>query len=217
VVSVWPGCAGFGQIIQEATGILKAGGLVAYPTDTLYGLAACIDIPEAVERVFAVKGRSDEKALPLLLAREEDLVKVAVDISAVARYLAETFWPGPLTLILQRSMAVPDRVVGGGNTVAVRIPHHAVPLALVAALGVPITGTSANLSGGLSPRRASDVMEAIGDKVDLVLDAGPCPGGIGSTVVDVTVEPPRMLRQGAISEAEVLATINRARQQIQQG
>jgi L-threonylcarbamoyladenylate synthase len=207
IIAVWPGCHEFLQIVRTAVDVLRGGGLVAYPTDTLYGLAAHGLMPEAIEKVFAVKGRSSEKALPLLLAQDEQLDEMAIDISPVARRLAREFWPGALTLVVRRSSRVPDAVVGGGLTVALRVPHHAVPLGIVAALGAPITGTSANRSGGPLPRLASQVMDAIGTEVDLILDGGPCPGGIGSTVLDVTVNPPRILRLGEVTEAEITQVI----------
>ena len=210
---MWPGCIEFRQIIAEAVEVLRGGGLVAYPTDTLYGLGAHAYLPVAVERVFAAKGRAVEKALPLLLAREEDLECVAADVPDRAWQLARAFWPGALTLVLRRGPPLPDVVVGGGPTVAVRVPHHAVPLALVAALGAPITGTSANRAGEPAPRLASEVVAALGEEVDLVLDGGPCPGGVGSTVVDVTVHPPRILRKGAVSEAEIAAVLEDIRLQ----
>ncbi len=203
VISVWPGCAKFHQIIAKALEVLRGGGVVAYPTDTLYGLGANAYLPAAVEKVFAIKGRAAEKALPLLLAETQQMREVAEDIPAIAWDLADALWPGPLTMVLCRSPRVPDIVVGKGPTVAVRVPHHAVPLALAAGLGAPITGTSANRAGGPAPIRAPQVAEALGSEVDLILDAGPCPGGIGSTVLDLTVSPPRVLRQGAVTMEEL--------------
>ncbi|MCL5025320.1 MAG: L-threonylcarbamoyladenylate synthase, partial [Chloroflexi bacterium] len=167
----------FQQIVADAAEVLRGGGLVVYPTDTLYGLGAHAFTPAAVERVFALKGRAAEKPVPLLLARPEDMESVALDIPDLAWELADAFWPGALTLVLKRHPLVLDIVTGGGPTVAVRVPHHAVPLGLVAALGVPITGTSANPAGKPGPRTASEAVEALGDGVDLVLDGGPCPIG----------------------------------------
>ncbi len=203
VVSVWPGCMEFREIVANAVEVLRRGDLVVYPTDTLYGLGANAYMPAAVERVFALKDRDAEKALPLLLAHAEDMEAVAVDIPAVAWQLADEFWPGALTLVLKRGPRVPDTVTGGGDTVAVRVPHHAVPLGIVAALGAPIVGTSANRSGEPAPRRVEDLSDAVRNGVDLILDGGPCPGGVGSTVLDLTVSPARILRPGAVSAEEL--------------
>jgi L-threonylcarbamoyladenylate synthase len=207
-VSVWPGCMEFHQIVAGAVEVLQRGGLVVYPTDTLYGLGAHAYMPGAVERVFALKGRDAEKALPLLMARAEDMESVAAQVPAVAWRLASEFWPGALTLVLKRGPHVPDIVTGGGDTVAVRVPHHAVPLAVVAGLWAPIVGTSANRSGQPAPRRVEDLSDALREGVDLILDGGPCPGDTGSTVLDLTATPARILRAGAVTAEELRAIVD---------
>jgi len=183
--------------LHKATMILKEGGLVAFPTDTVYGVGAHAFLPHAVERIYQAKERPREKAIPLLLARPEDMEQVAHGIPPLAWLLARRFWPGGLTLVLPRKPVVPD-VVSGGPTVAVRVPDHPVPLALIGALGAPLAATSANLSGHPSPVTAEEVMVELGGRIELLLDGGACPGGVPSTILDLTTDPPALLRAGAI-------------------
>ena len=189
--------------IEEGISILREGGIVAFPTDTVYGLGAAVSNPEAVAMVYVVKGRPRDMALPLLLADISQISEVAGSVTAVAWRLAEKFLPGALTLVLPRSKSVPDIVAAGGMTVAVRAPNHPVPVALVLGLGAPIVGTSANLSGKPSALTAGEVYAQFGDKIDLVIDGGRCPGGKESTIVDVTGEAPLVLREGAITIEEL--------------
>ncbi len=190
---------------QVAMGIsiLRQGGVVAFPTDTVYGLGVGVNIPQAVERVYQVKGRPVNMALPLLLADISQINEVAEPVPPIAWILAKKFLPGALTMVLPRSGLVPDTITAGGETVAIRIPAHPVPIALVRGLGMPIVGTSANLSGKPSALTANDVYSQLGDKVDLVINGGRCPGGKESTIIDVTGEVPVVLREGAISEEEL--------------
>ena len=190
---------------QVAMGIaiLRQGGLVAFPTDTVYGLGVGVNIPQAVERVYQVKGRPANMALPLLLADISQINEVAEPVPSIAWLLAKKFLPGALTMVLPRSKSVPDTITAGSETVAIRIPDHPVPVALVRGLGMPIVGTSANLSGKPSALTAGDVYSQFGDKVDLVIDGGRCPGGRESTIIDVTGKVPVILREGAISEREL--------------
>lgn len=189
--------------IEKGIAILKQGGLVAFPTDTVYGLGACAYIPQAVERVYQVKGRARDMALPLLVANNTQISEVAENIPPLAWLLIRRFLPGALTLVLPKSKSVPDVVTAGGKTVGVRIPAHPVPIALIEGLAAPIVGTSANLTGQPSPLTADEVYAQLGDKVDLIIDGGRCPGGRESTVVDVTGETPVVLREGAISIEEL--------------
>ncbi|MFQ5934127.1 MAG: L-threonylcarbamoyladenylate synthase [Dehalococcoidia bacterium] len=189
--------------IQHAVELLRQGRLVAYPTDTLYGLGAHAFIEEAVERVYEVKGREEDKPMPLLLGSIEDLRLVAEKIPEMAVALATRFWPGALTLVLYSLPSVPTKVTGGGNTVAVRVPNHPVPRELVRRLGAPITGTSANRSGGPSPVTAGDVREQLANLVDLIIDGGTCPSSQPSTVVDVAGDRPVLVREGVVSREEV--------------
>jgi len=187
------------QQVEEGISILKQGGVVAFPTDTIYGLGAAANLPYAVEKIYQVKQRPRDRALPLLLADVSEISQVAHPVPRIAWLLARAFLPGALTLVLPKSESVPDIITGGGNTVAVRVPAHPVPLALVRGLGAPVVGTSANISGQPSPLTAEEVSNQFADKIELVIDGGRCPGGKESSVVDVTGEAPVLLREGAIS------------------
>jgi L-threonylcarbamoyladenylate synthase len=191
------------QQVEQAISILKQGGIVAFPTDTVYGLGACISIPQAVERVYQVKERPRSMALSLLLADKSQIAQVAEPVPPIAWLLADKFLPGALTMVLPRAKSVADLVTGGGKTVAVRIPAHPVPVALIQGVGTPIVGTSANLSGKPSALTAEEVYAQLGNKVDLIIDGGRCPGGKESTIVDLTGEAPVLLREGAISREEL--------------
>lgn len=189
--------------VRQGVEILKKGGIVAFPTDTLYGIGAHAYREEAVKRVFAAKNRPSLTPLPLLLADVENLEEVASDIPSVAWQLIDRFLPGALTLVLKRSSRVSDVVTAGSESVAVRIPNHPTPLALIRGLGAPITGTSANISGGPDPLTAEDVRRQMGYKVDLIIDGGRCSGGIGSTVLDLTGPSPVIRREGAIAREAI--------------
>jgi len=189
--------------IERGISILRQGGLVAYPTDTVYGLGACANLPQAVERIYKVKERPQNMPLPLLLADVSQITEFAEQASPVARILIRHFWPGALTLVLPKSNSVLDIITAGGATIAVRVPAHPVPVALAEGLGTPIVGTSANLSGMPSPLTASEVYSQLGDKIDWIINGGRCPGGRESTIVDVTGEVPIILREGAISREEL--------------
>ncbi len=191
------------QQIELGVSILKQGGLVAFPTDTVYGLGANANLSQAVARVYQVKQRPQNMALPLLLANKSQISEVAKFVPPIAWLLADKFLPGALTIVLYKSNSVPDTITAGGVTIAVRIPAHPVPIALVQGLGTPIVGTSANLSGKPSALTADEVCSQFGDKVDLVIDGGRCPGGRESTIIDVTGEVPVILREGAISGEEL--------------
>ncbi len=191
------------QQVDRGISILKRGGIVAFPTDTVYGLGACANQHHAVERIYQVKERPRNMALPLLLAHILQISEVAEPVPLIAWLLAHTFLPGALTIVLQKSNSVPDIITGGGKTIAVRVPSHPIPVALADGLGIPIVGTSANLSGKPSVLTADEVYSQFGDKIDLVIDGGRCPGGIESTIVDVTGETPVVLREGAISREEL--------------
>jgi L-threonylcarbamoyladenylate synthase len=191
------------QQIEKGISILKQGGIVAFPTDTVYGLGACADLPQAVERVYEVKERPQNIPLPLLLADVSQITEVAEPVTPIARLLINSFLPGALTIVLPKSNSVSDIITAGSTTIAIRIPAHPVPIALIEGLGTPIVGTSANLSGRPSPLTAAEVYSQLGDKIDLIIDGGCCPGGKESTIVDVTSETPVVLREGAISRAEL--------------
>jgi L-threonylcarbamoyladenylate synthase len=189
--------------LAEAVAVLKGGGLVAYPSDTVYGLGAAAGDARAVERVFAVKDRDAEKAVSLLLADAADLAPICAQVPFLARVFAQHYWPGPLTLVLRRSPAFHSAALGGGDTVAVRVPDHPFLRELIRALGEPITGTSANRSGRPACRSAQEVEQELGDAVDLIIDGGPSREGPESTVVSLTGSLPVVLREGAIPRVDV--------------
>ena len=188
-----------------ATALLRDSGVVAYPTDTVYGLGAVVYDTDAVSTLFALKGRDRSQGVPVLIAVESQLAEVAAEVPDAALALAERFWPGALTLVLRRGPLIPALVAGGGDTVAVRLPAHPCPQALVSAVGAPITGTSANRHGGPEPASAEEVQRQLGDSVRLVLDGGPSARAIPSTIVDVTSPTPRLVRAGAIAIDELRA------------
>lgn len=194
--------------LEEALGVLRRGGLLAYPTDTVYGLGANAFDPRAVARVFEAKDRPLTEALPVLIPDVLYLPWVARDIPEVAWRLALAFWPGALTLVLPRTAEVPDEVCAGGTTVAVRVPGHPLPRALSRLLEAPITGTSANISGQPSPVTASGVLAQLGDRLDYVVE-GECYLGKESTVVEIAGfnATPRLIREGAIPWSAVQEVI----------
>lgn len=187
------------QQIETALLVLQRGGLVAYPTDTVYGLGADAANPDAVRRVFAAKRRPADLPLPLLAADLDMLHRAAPGAPEDVLARLSAFIPGALTIVAPAAPWVPPEVTAGGPSVAVRVPGHDLCRALCAALGGPIVGTSANLSGGPTPRTADEVVRQLGDSVDYVIE-GECSGGVESTVLDLTVDPPNVLRHGAIAE-----------------
>jgi L-threonylcarbamoyladenylate synthase len=188
--------------VTRAAEVLLRGGLVAFPTETVYGLGARALDPEAVAGIFAAKGRPSNNPVIVHVLGVDDALLLARDLSPLARKLLAAFWPGPLTVVVRRSKAVPDVVTAGGPTVALRSPSHPVARLLIEQSG-PIAAPSANRSTELSPTTAAHVVESLGDRVDLVLDGGQCDRGIESTVVDATGDVPRILRPGSISRAEI--------------
>ena len=191
--------------IRDAAARLRAGELVAFPTETVYGLGAHALDADAVTRIFAAKGRPAWNPVIVHVADVAQARPLVREWPPAAARLAATCWPGPVTLVLPRSAAVPDVVTGGADTVAVRVPDHPVALALLREAGVPIAAPSANRFTQLSPTRAEHVVAALGDRVGLILDGGPCTVGIESTVVDCTTPTPTILRAGLL-DAETLST-----------
>jgi L-threonylcarbamoyladenylate synthase len=191
------------QQVEKAVDILKRGGVVAFPTDTVYGLGANPYIDEAVDRIYKIKGRPRHLPLPILVADETQVNDVVASVSDLAALLMEHFWPGGLTLVLPKAASFPDNATAGGDSVAIRMPCHNVALALIRKAGVPIIGTSANLNNQPSVLTAEEVEDQLGNAVDLIIDGGKCPGGVESTVVDLTRQVPVILRQGAVPEEQI--------------
>lgn len=185
--------------IDQTVAVLRRGGVVAFPTDTLYALGADAGADAAVARVYAVKGREGGRPLPLFVDGLETAERVAL-LNDAARRLAARFWPGALTLVLPRRPPFHSLALAGGDTVALRVPDHAIALAVVRGLGRPVTGTSANRSGGKDPLTAADVEEQIGGEIDFLLDGGPCDLGSPSSIVECVGAAARILRAGAIDE-----------------
>jgi L-threonylcarbamoyladenylate synthase len=189
--------------VDAAVELLKKGGVAAVPTDTFYGLAACALDARAVGAVFRLKRRPEGEPLPVLMADASDLTGLALHVPDLAWDLASAFWPGALTVVVKKASGVPDAVSGGSDTVGLRVPDHWVPRAIARGLGAPITGTSANRSGGADLTEAAAVHAEFGGELPLVVDAGRTPGGLPSTVVDLAGETPRILRSGAVSQVDL--------------
>ncbi len=196
------------DIIANAVGILKSGGVVAYPTDTVYGLGALYDNVKSIERVYQIKRRLNIKALPLIVSDRQQLLTLIGYLPPVAETLIDIYWPGALTLILKRSEAVPDIITGGRDTVAVRMPDHPVALSLARRAGKAICGTSANISGSDSAKTAAEITSQLEHIIDCIVDLRPEPSGIESTIIDVSREPGLVLREGKIKAKELLQYIN---------
>ena len=193
---------------RAALEVLRGGGIVAMPTDTVYGVGVALDAPDGLARLFAAKDRPLDRAIVLLVADVEQAASVGV-ISPTARVLAARFWPGGLTLVLAQAAGaqLPAALTGGAGTIGVRVPDHDCPRALARALG-PLPVTSANLSGRPEARDASDVLDQLGNRIDLVLDGGAARGGVPSTVVDCSGPVPKVLREGAVSASRLAEALD---------
>jgi L-threonylcarbamoyladenylate synthase len=195
------------RALTQAATIIHRGGLVAFPTDTLYALGADASNDRAVERLFAAKGRGRDLPVPVLVADLAMATRIAGDLSEAAARLAARYWPGALTLVVPVRGGLPERVTAGTGRIGLRIPDSKFALALIRRVGGPITGTSANRSAGRDPRDAGEVFRQLGDRVDLVLDGGVIRRATASTVVDVTVTPPAIVRQGGIAKEAIFAVL----------
>ena len=189
--------------IDAAVRVLRAGGLVAMPTETVYGLGADASSPIAIAKIFAAKGRPSQHPLIVHVADASQLAHWADAPPAMAFALAQAFWPGPLTMILHRSSHLPPEVAGGANTVGLRVPRHPLALQLLRAFGGPIAAPSANRFGAVSPTTADHVQADLGDAVDYILDGGPCTVGVESTIVDLSGPRPTLLRPGGITREQL--------------
>jgi len=193
--------------IQDAADLLRRGGLVAFPTETVYGLGADATNAEAVARIFAVKGRPATNPLIVHVADLETAKRYAATWSDAAQTLAAVWWPGPLTLVVPKTPEIVDAVSAGRPTVALRVPDHPVALELLRAFGGPVAAPSANRSTHVSPTTADHVRQELGDEVDIILDGGPCSVGIESTVLDLTGDRPVILRPGGVTRQKIEAIV----------
>jgi L-threonylcarbamoyladenylate synthase len=191
------------DLIESAARILREGGLLGIPTETVYGLAANGLDPAAVRKIFLAKGRPQDNPLILTIPGSQWLTRYCVDVPPIAYELARRFWPGPLTMVLKRNPIVPDETTGGLDTVAMRCPNHPVTLAIIREAGIPVAAPSANTSGRPSCTSAQDVLEDMNGKIDGIVDGGPCAVGVESTILDLTVQPPRLLRPGGLPLEEL--------------
>lgn len=189
--------------IERALDVLRRGGVVAMPTDTVYGIGADGFDAAAIDKLFVAKDRPANKAIMLLLGDETDIEKAAGFVSPTARRLAETFWPGGLTLIVTGRDELPRNLCAENGTIGLRLPNSTVVRRLVRGFGRPLAVTSANRSGGANPQTAEMVLTALDGRIDLILDGGPTPQNVPSTILDCTIEPPRVLREGAIQVTKI--------------
>jgi L-threonylcarbamoyladenylate synthase len=191
------------SLICEAARIIKTGGIIIFPTRTLYGIGVDALNPEAVDRVFAVKQRSAAKPVSVLVGSMSAVRSLVSEVPPSADALMEKFWPGRMTIVFKARAEVPINLTAGTGKIGIRVPEHPVAVKLVQSLDIPVTGTSANFSGSQGCHRITDLPSDMICQMSLILDAGPLRGGIGSTVVDVTTFPPTILREGLVSAQEV--------------
>lgn len=199
------------SMLARAASVLQRGGLVAFPTDTLYALGADASSLPAIERVFAAKDRRLTSPIPLLVADLAMAIRLVGTLPEAAVRLAERWWPGPLTLVVPAPHSICPLLTAGTGRIGLRAPDAAIAHALICQFGGPVTGTSANRSGGTDPLNAPEVLRQLGNRVDLILDGGPVTGGRSSTVVDVTVSPPVIIRQGPVRQEAILRLLGFAK------
>ncbi|MEJ7900617.1 MAG: L-threonylcarbamoyladenylate synthase [Thermomicrobiales bacterium] len=199
------------RALEQAIATMQRGGIVAFPTDTVYGIGASLNYPDALERIFQIKHRDRDRTLPLLVSSPAELDRVTEYVDPALLRLASAFWPGPLTIALPARPGLPAHVVAADNTVGVRVPDHSVALILAQRCGGAIAVTSANLSGQLPARRPDDIDPALADELDLILDGGIARGGLASTVIRHEGDTISVIREGAISSAAIEAAWLRLR------
>jgi len=196
------------DLISEAARIINDGGIVSFPTRYLYGLGADALNSEAVDRVFVIKQRPYSKPLSVLINHQNDLSLLARNVPQAALRIMERFWPGDITIVFEANASLPLNLTAGTGKIGVRLPQHPVAVALTNAVQVPITATSANLTGRGGCSRISDLDPVVTDKLDLILDAGQLEGGTGTTVIDVTVDVPKILREGAVPAKDIFTILD---------
>jgi L-threonylcarbamoyladenylate synthase len=196
------------EALSAASGVINRGGIAAVPTETFYGLCARYDDPAVLERLYAMKRRPKNRAIPLIIGNAAMLGLVAAAVTGPAHRLITRFWPGPLTLLLDAREDLPQLITAGTGKVAVRVPGASFALDLARSIGIPLTATSANISGLPPAESKEEVIRHFGNALDIVIDGGRTPGGLPSTIVDVTGERVRIVRPGKISEGEVLEAVD---------
>ncbi|MFP3981760.1 MAG: L-threonylcarbamoyladenylate synthase [Desulfobacterales bacterium] len=202
------------DLIDQAAAVIRSGQTVIYPTRCLYGLGADALNPEAVDRVFRIKQRAADNPVSILVADRKMLAACAAEIPEAAEKIMQGFWPGGVTLVLRAAQILPRALTGATGTIGIRMPAHPVPRALVEAVQGPVTATSANLSGQAGPREIKALAGSVAEAAGLVLDAGALEYGIGSTIVDVTCAPPRILREGAVTAGDLRSLMTLADQEV---
>jgi L-threonylcarbamoyladenylate synthase len=192
------------KALAEAGEILRAGGVVAFPTETFYALGADANREAAVEKIFRLKGRAVQNPISVIIDTERKVIPLVESLPAVAQILMQEFWPGALTLLFAAAPAVLPRLTAGTGKIGIRVSSHPVARLIAKRLAGPLTATSANLSGGRECSTAGEVLRVFGDRLDAIIDGGTTAGGLGSTILDVTVSPPLILREGVVSRADIL-------------
>jgi L-threonylcarbamoyladenylate synthase len=195
------------KALAEAVRILRGEGVVAYPTETFYGLGVNANRESAVEKIFRIKGRNFRNPVSVIIDDDRKMLPLVTEIPEAGNILMRTFWPGPLTLVFQAAPFVSPRLTGGTGKIGIRVSSHPLARLLAGGLSEPLTATSANLSGGPECITAEEVVRALGTHVDAVIDGGPAPGGPGSTILDLTTSPPLILREGAVSRVEIFLAL----------
>lgn len=195
------------KVLAEAVRILKEGGVVAYPTETFYGLGADARSEAAVERIFLIKGRNFRNPVSVIVDNDREVPPLVEEIPVAGRILMQKFWPGPLTLVFRAAPSVSPLLTGGAGKIGIRVSSHPIALLLAEGLSGPLTATSANLSGEPECTAARGVICALGNHVDAVIDGGRTRGGAGSTILDLTTFPPMILREGAVHRASILGAL----------
>jgi L-threonylcarbamoyladenylate synthase len=191
------------RILTRAAEILANGGIIAYPTETFYGLGADATNEKAIQKIFAAKGRAFKNSISLIIGQTDDIYPLVQDVPQTARKLMAEFWPGALTIVFPAANNVSPLLTAGSGKIGLRVSSHPIAIGIVQKLKRPITATSANLSGASECTRASEVAKQIGDKIDAIVDLGSTPGTAGSTIIDVTCNPPLILREGTISRKKI--------------
>jgi len=189
------------SLIDRAVKILREGGVIAYPTETFYGIGADAENEEAIEKIYMIKGRNFNKPIPVIIGKQNDVIKYAKDIPETGRKLMDRFWPGALTILFEASHNVPQKLTAGTGKTGIRLSSNIIATILAKTLSRAIAATSANLSGQKECSSVDDVIDSLGNGVDAVIDGGQTPGGMGSTIVDVTIDPPTVVREGVITSS----------------